>query len=362
MPQASTAHQTERRRRALFDAAMRLPEEQRQGFIERKTGADAALRDAVLRLVAASRPDTGGILDNPVYKRAAPLERRAAPPSRIGPYAVVRRLGTGGMGDVYCCHAPGGGTVAVKLLRSALQDPYFRRRFEQERTILSKIDHPNICRILDAGISECGEPFIVMELVEGERIDAFCRRINARPRQTLELFSQVLAGVEYCHRQQIVHRDLKPANVLVTHAGKAKILDFGIAKLADHAAGMTGVRPTRSAVPLMTVRYASPEQLRQMLSGRSSDIFSLGVLLHELITGRHPFAHAVAAGAARLLAEIESGRLTAAAIVDTAPDLPHGVASMLVKALQSDPHQRYGSAGLFQADLKRCLETILNPL
>jgi eukaryotic-like serine/threonine-protein kinase len=350
MPRRLNLQDREKRRRAVFEAVLELPEREQIPFLERETAGDPGLRDSVLRLIAASRADRSGVLDQPVYRRPSQPPHAEAPPSRIGSYTVVKHLGSGGMASVYSCRAPDGRSVAVKLLHASLHDSHFLKRFEEERAIHGRMRHPNVCRILDGGTLEHGTPFIVMELVEGQPIDTFCRRARLDVDQRLRLFSQVLAGVEYFHRQQVVHRDLKPANILVTAAGKAKILDFGISKIAGHRAGMTGHGPTRSELPLMTIRYASPEQLQQRLSGRSSDIYSLGLVLYELVAGRHPFAQELELGTAPLLAAMNRRR--------PAPrELPKGVDDLVLRAIRFEPAQRYGSAGQFLDDLRRCLES-----
>ena len=343
---------TEQRKRAIFEAAMQLAEPARLAYIERETGGDPALRDSVLRLVAANREDSNGILDQPIYERPRTGE---AVPASIGAYTVVKHLGSGGMGSVYCCRAPEGAMVAVKLLHGGLVDRQAPQRFELEREIHRRLHHPNVCRILGSGCAERGTPFLVMELIEGEPVDAYCRRHRLGVPQRLRLFSQTLAGTAYFHQANIVHRDLKPSNVLVTPAGKVKILDFGIAKVAEHEPGSTGHGPTRTSMPLMTVRYASPEQLQRLLSGRSSDVYSLGAMLYELLTGRHPFGTVYHQGAAQLLAAMASTSPAPPSAIAQAA-ISSGIDRMVLKALQFDPSHRYGSAGQFLDDLRGILD------
>jgi eukaryotic-like serine/threonine-protein kinase len=356
VPYEPNSQDREKRRRALFEAVKRLPERERASYLERETSDDPTLRDSVMRLIHATRAGRRGILDHPVYQRPVRSRQPEHPPSHIGPYPVMKHLGSGGMANVYACRSHDGGVVAVKLLRPGLYDADFLERFDQERAIQSQIDHPNVCRILGTGRAEHGTPFIVMELVNGQPIDRYCSSVKMPVPEKLRLFSQVLAGVECCHRRSIVHRDLKPANILVTADGRVKILDFGIAKVASHSAGMTGHGPTGSALPLMTPRYASPEQLRQKLSGRSSDIYSLGVVLYELLAGRHPFSDVLAEGTERLVAAIYSGRPAPPSVLAPAPKFSGSIDEMVLKALQFEPEQRYGSVAQFLECLRKCLD------
>ena len=353
MPMRSVSHDAERKRRKLFDAALQYPENQRIAFVRREAGTDVALRDSVLRLLAASREESDGVLDRPVYNRSAmsPAEL----PARIARYEVVRRLGAGGMGTAYACRESGKeGLVAVKVLHADLQTDLFLQRFKEERVIQSRLRHPNVCCLLDAGTTDYGQPYLVMELVDGEPVDNYCRRFNLPLVRRLRLFSQILAGVEYFHRERVIHRDLKPSNVLVTNRDTVKILDFGIAKIVDHLPGSTGHGPTLTRQPLLTLRYASPEQLQKRLSGRASDIYALGLLLNAMVGNGHPFEAECRQGASALLT----------AMGERSP-LPRGGANpgidaMILKALQFRPADRYRSPGLFLSDVRACLEDSSN--
>jgi serine/threonine protein kinase len=216
---------------------------------------------------------------------AAPL-----PGGRIGPYRIERELGHGGMGTV-CLAARDDDAyrkrVAIKLMRASVPAA-LRQRFLAERRILAALDHPNIARLLDAGTTESGEPYVVMEYVDGRPIDVHCDQGRLPTRDRLELFRKVCAAVQFAHRNLVVHRDLKPGNVLVTADGEAKLLDFGIAKLLDPAAPGAGPE-TGTTFRMMTPEYASPEQIRGEPVTTASDIYSLGVLLYELMAGRRPY-------------------------------------------------------------------------
>lgn len=348
----------ERRCRVVFDQLLLLPETQRMGWLESHTGGDQDLHAAVLRLLAASGTGGAGVLDRPIHKRPPAISDVL--PAAVGPYPILRCLGNGGMGVVYLCRDPrSGGFLALKVLNLHLQTRTFLQRFENERLVQSRLKHPNVCRLLGAGTTDQGTPYIVMEFIQGEHIDAFCRRRRATLVHCLELLSQVLAGVEYFHRQQIVHRDLKPSNILATAEGNVKILDFGVARIVDHQPGLTGQGATNTPVPIMTIRYASPEQLRQRVSGRSSDIYSIGVMFYELLTGQHPFASSLAKGQRALAAAIAAQPpVVPSKHIGACHGNPEHLDRMVLKALSSDPAERYVSAGQFQEDLRVCLDAM----
>lgn len=357
----------EKRRRALFEAAQALAPTQRTSFLKEQTGSDRQLLLSVLRLFAADRKSSSGLLlDSPLHRSQNASARRL--PSAFGRYRVIRHLGDGGMGSVYLCHAPDDGPpVAVKMIRDSADNDDFTEKFRRERQILESLHHPNVCRLLDAGDSG-GAPFIVMEYVEGIPLTEFCnqRRLDAGER--LRLFSQVLAPVAYFHQKSIIHRDLKPSNIFVTGSGTVKMLDFGIAKVTDAPSGATGLGPTRTLNSAMTLRYASPEQLNRRTSGRSSDIYSLGVILFELLTGRHPFQAELTKGLGHLIRAQTSRQpdppsllMVGATIMtlDAGVQRRRFLASLdcLVRnSLSHDPGLRYRSAGRFLEDVRLCLE------
>jgi serine/threonine protein kinase len=205
---------------------------------------------------------------------------------RFGAYQCDGILGSGGMGTVYRAHRDDGQfrhEVAIKVLRGSLRSEWYRERFLSERQILARLNHPNIARLLDGGMTREGEPYLVMELIEGEPLDAFCdsRRLPLEDR--LALFGQVIDAVDYAHRNLVVHRDLKPSNILVTKEGRPKLVDFGTSKLVEADAMTTSPHA-------VTPAYASPEQLRGEPAGVASDVFSGGVILYELMTGAAPFS------------------------------------------------------------------------
>jgi serine/threonine protein kinase len=343
----------EKRKRALFEAAVQLAETDQATLLATTARIDPNLAQAVRRLLAASRHGSDGVLNRPVYERK-PLTPPPAPRA-IGKYVVLKHLGTGGMGSVYLSKAPDAAEqVAIKIIRSDLESDSARFHFARERDILKRLRHPNVCRILDADVAAGGTPFIVMEYIEGEQLDAFCSRMACPVERRLLLFSQVLAGVEYFHSCNVVHRDLKPSNLFVGLAGSVKILDFGLAKMIDHQKGRTGHGLTTTRFPFMTIAYASPEQLSGSLSGRASDIYALGLICYELLTGSRPFSRG----------SEQSPELRFQALSSEVPvppsrrvgALPKAIDSMVMNALQFDPDYRYGSAATFLRDLVKCLE------
>lgn len=301
----------------------------------------------------------------------------------IGPYTLVSQLGEGGMGSVWLGRRSDGrfeGEVAVKLLSAHLVGRAGEERFRREGSILARLTHPQIARLFDAGVSSLGQPYLILELVDGEPIDRYCDRRRLDVEARLRLFLDVLAAVAHAHANLIVHRDIKPSNVLVTTAGAVKLLDFGIAKLVD-ASAVAGEETalTRDAGRALTPEYAAPEQLTGAPVTTATDIYSLGVLLYLLIVGRHPVGAALRSPADLLAAvvHIEPARLsdavveTAAQNGDTAaeraekratsPDrlrrLVRGdLDTIVAKALKKRPEERYVSVTALADDVRRYLD------
>jgi len=359
------------RARALFDKAMDLPREDRHGFVDRNTPPEDPLRSELLAMVEAG--DDSQFLATAV--RSGVLEDLAAdgrgPLFQVGNYKILRELARGGMGVVYLAlrnddvfHK----IVALKVIgdgRSAIQ-ANFVQRFKQERQILAGLDHPNIARLLDGGNTEDGRPFYVMEYVAGSPIDEYCSRVSADVPTRVRMIADVCAAVEYLHAHAIAHRDIKPSNILVTPEGRVKLVDFGVAKV-DTVEGLVA-SPSAPGQPtmIMTPGYASPEQIAGDPSGKSGDIYSLAVVLYQLLTGRLPYADRD--GRPNLAAQLSgadpkppSKDLRDGAKVATRggdarrtshPDLDR----VVLTALQRDPMRRYGSVQLFAEDLRRCLD------
>jgi serine/threonine protein kinase/Flp pilus assembly protein TadD len=269
----------------LFHRAEELPAEEREPFLDRECATDPGLRRQVLSLLAAA--GESALLAEPLGERIDELTSPGATPGdRVGPYRILSELGRGGMGVVYLAERADGAfdqQVALKIVRGVVTSPSAVERFLAERRILAQLEHPNIARILDGGTTREGAPYFAMERVEGEPIDRYCNRRRLTVRERLELFLTVCDAVQHAHRNLVVHRDLKPSNLLVTADGTPKLLDFGIAKLLDPDDGAAGL--TRRGELPMTPEYASPEQVRGDPVSVSSDVYALGLLLYELLTG-----------------------------------------------------------------------------
>src|SRR5215469_12417263 len=270
----------------LFQRASEMDHSRRDDFVRSACGCDAELRKELEALLAAA-DKTLGWLKKPVDNAAREL---AFVGRRIGSYALLRPLGEGGMGRVFLAARADEQYqqfVAIKLMHADLwQSEIMLERFRAERQILANLNHPNIARLLDGGMTPEGTPYLVMEYVDGVPLDEYCCENKLSLNQKLELFLRICSAVEYAHKNLIVHRDIKPANVLVGEDGTPKLVDFGIAKLLD----AEGAAAAKATARLMTPEFASPEQLRGESITTATDVYGLGVLLYHLLSGTHPFA------------------------------------------------------------------------
>jgi serine/threonine protein kinase len=279
----------------LFDVLTEAPPEARPALLDAACQGDAALRAEIEELLRAW--DQGdSFLDHPPVVEAQAFDH--SPHSaqtigrRIGPYRILREIGHGGMGPVFLAVRDDDAfqkQVAIKLVWPGWNRDEMLRRFIQERKILARLEHPSIARLLDGGATDEGWPYVVMEYVDGEPISKYCDARNLSLGARLKLFSQVCEAVEYAHQQKILHRDLKPANLLVTADGQVRLLDFGIAKLLDADFESGNETLTFTGLRAMTPEYASPEQARGERLTTASDVYSLGVVLYELLSGQRPY-------------------------------------------------------------------------
>ncbi|MGE5199799.1 MAG: serine/threonine-protein kinase, partial [Rhodospirillaceae bacterium] len=278
----------------LYDQAIELPEERRGDWLDDACRADPpAIREAVLALLRQS-----AAADDPWTKQAAGAVRDeieslldAEPPAsevRLGSWRLIREIGRGGMGVVYLAQRADGAFeqgAAVKRIRRGLDTDEVLARFLRERQILARLQHPGIARLIDGGADDLGRPYFVMEYVEGEPITTYCDRLALTIPQRVRLFLDACRAVEFAHRNLVVHRDLKPSNIIVTADGSVKLLDFGIAKLLSGDA-TDGADQTLTAMPALTPAYAAPEQIRGEPATTATDVYGLGSVLYELLTGR----------------------------------------------------------------------------
>ncbi len=300
-----------------------------------------------------------GILREVAERTAAPLIGRV-----IGPYVIEAEVGRGGMGSVWRARRADGrfeGHVAIKLLHLAWLGRAGEQRFLLEGRLLARLDHPNVARLIDAGVLEGGGPYLVLEYVEGEPIDLYCERMGLGFEARIRLFLGAIAAVAHAHRHLIVHRDLKPSNVLVTRDGAVKLLDFGIAKLLDTGSEAAA---TQTMLHGLTPRYAAPEQLLGKAVTTATDVYALGVMLYVLVAGKHPFVGSAGATAEPGDAQFVHATLTtipprASTIAAGPPShrraLQGDFDNILAKALAKEPADRYESVGAFADDLRRFL-------
>jgi len=358
----------------LFARAVDLEPKERAAFLGESTGGDIDLRRAVEDLLVQHDRDPAFLEDPPPW--LAPGPDVDPLPERIGDYSILRALGRGGMGQVYLAERVAHDfrqQVALKVLRRGLDTDDLLRRFRAERQILATLDHPNIARLLDVGATDEGLPYFVMEYIEGTTILEHCDGRRLTVRQRLALFRTVCSAVQHAHRSLVAHRDLKPGNVVVTDAGVPKLLDFGIAKILDPEHEASHAAATRAGERLLTPEYAAPEQLRGEAVTTACDVYALGVLLYELLAGRHPYAGA--AGRDDLERRIlRSDPAPPSAVVrdDASPgelgatrsSSPEALRRALVgdldtivaKAMRKEPGARYVSASSLSADVRRYLE------
>jgi len=377
----------------LLQAALGLPDAQRRSFVCR-TAVDKAVEREVLSLIdSIDSPDTilqseSGVLSGPLWTDFARElvgdddgVSALGPGTAVGPYTVVREVGRGGMAVVYEAERKFGPLTqrfALKLIKRGVDTDEVVERFAFERQILASLNHPNIARLHDGGVSDDGRPYFVMEFVDGTPIVDYAREADLTVVDRLRLFVQVCSAIQYAHRNLVVHRDLKPSNILVTRDGQPKLLDFGIAKVIHPGASMQQIR-TRTGSFWLTPDYASPEQVKGLGVTTTSDVYGLGVVLYELLTGRRPFVFTKRD-------PVELRRV----ITETTPDRPSTVVhrsasgeripwwrwslsrsgwapdrvsrqlrgdldTIVLKALRKEPERRYESAEALVTDIRRFL-------
>ncbi len=380
----------------VFHRALDAPTGERTALLDAACAGDDALRHEVESLLR-SDARAEEFLETPA--EGAPVGTPADDGAglaggRVGRYRVLGLMGAGGMGTVYLGVRDDGQfrqRAAIKVIKRGMDTDEIVRRFRAERQTLANLNHPNICRLLDGGVTEDGRPYLVMEHIEGTRIDEYCDRERLDVRRRLELFRAVCAGVQYAHQNLVIHRDLKPGNILVSPDGTPKLLDFGIAKVLGSTFGdsATKTRPPTAPLHFLTPEYASPEQLRGETVTTAADVYSLGVVLYELLTGRRPYRATRGASSSRDLAVSEDaavrpsqavcrsrasegrsdpadtgGTRTAEHLSGLRGETPERLRrrlagdldTIVLAALRKDPAGRYASVEQFSEDIRRHLE------
>src|SRR6516164_4646213 len=349
----------------IFQAALDLPLSERDAYLARACGGNEDLRAEVSSLLANDRDDTR-TLHSLVASDLKGLAGAASSPEiglRVGPYRLVRELDSVGMGIVYLAVRSDEQyfqIVAVKMVRMGMESPALLQRFRAERQILATLTHPNIGAILDGGETEDGRPYIVMEYVEGQPITQRSETRGWSSRQRIELFRSLCSAVRYAHQKLVIHRDIKPSNILVTSDGIVKLIDFGISKPLAPELIPGELAATDGGQRLMTPDYASPEQLLGRPLTTAADIYSLAVVLFELLTGARPYTLSdLAPGAAeRIVCEQANRKPSSVPEISkqTRNELAGDVDTIVLKAMEKDPARRYGSADELDQDLLRFLE------
>lgn len=347
----------------LFLEALDLPPEERPSFLDKACAGDQEVRREVESLIAHDSTDEQRIAEALEDTAQSLLESEDISGSRLGVWRVIKEIGRGGMGTVYlACRDDDQFQkhVALKMVKCGMDTAELLGRFRHERQILAHLDHPYIARLIDAGNTQQGRPFLVMEYVQGRPIDLYCRQDGLDIEARCRLFLKVCQAVAYAHRNLVIHRDLKPGNILIATDGSPKLLDFGVAKLLDsevdpgHAATVAGVR-------MITPEYASPEQVRGELVGTASDIYALGAILYELLSGvkAHQLTSHSPSELQHAICEVEvkppSSRIS--------PDdsrlrkrLSGDLDNIVLMAMRIEPEQRYSSVDLFAKDIGRYLK------
>ena len=372
----------------IFSRAIELPPGEQTSFLKDACREDDELLDLVHSLIEADRIAKTFLEESPIDDIARTEVADSEVGKRIGRYRIIRRIGRGGMGAVYLAGRDDDQykkQVALKIIKRGMDSEEILQRFKTERQILATLVHPNIARLLDGGVTEDGLPYFVMEFIQGLPIDEYCNRHKLNTRERLILFQKVCTAVQYAHRNLIVHRDLKPGNILVTTDGEPKLLDFGIAKMLNPNLGPVSMPMTATMMQIMTPEYASPEQVRGEPITTASDVYTLGILLYQILTDHRPYVLNTRnpSEVERIICEKEP--LKPSTIITRAEDVtddrgsvvtidPDSVSSrrgakldilrkalagdidnIVLMALRKEPNRRYSSVEQFSEDIRRHL-------
>lgn len=371
----------------ILAECLERPAGQRYVWLEEACGGDGELKREVASLVDSYEASDDPLEEPALGQEENPEHREGR---RVGPYRIVREIGEGGMARVYLGVRADDAfrrEVAIKLVKRGMDFEFILRRFRNERQIMANLDHPNVARLLDGGTTDDGVPYFVMEYIQGLPVDEHCDRQRLNLRERLELFRTVCSAVECAHAHGVIHRDIKPGNILITEEGAPKLLDFGIAKIIDPDSWTGSIDKTLTVLRLMTPEYASPEQVRGDAVSTATDVYSLGVLLYELLTGHRPYRlrsrapHEMAQAicdlepekpstAVRRVEEITRPgagtreMVTPARVGEarrTRPEklrraLSGDLDNVVMTAMRKDPARRYGSVAELSDDIRRYLE------
>ncbi len=344
----------------LFCDALELPEAERKAFILRACGSDPGLKESVEALLQAHAEAQDFLQSPPAVREDS--HTSVMIDKSVGRFKIIRHIGSGGMGDVFEAHRADDQfeqQVAIKLIKPGLCNEELLKRFKNERQMLAQLRHANIAGLLDGGVTEDGRPYLVMEYVDGQPLTEYCQSNKIDIEGRLRLFVQVIDAVMAAHRQLVVHRDLKPGNILVQTSDRdcqIKLLDFGIAKVVTNDAETTTDATLRHQLQLMSPAYASPEQIRGEIVSTATDIYSLGVVLYELLCDKRPYRID-----SRSLSRIQQTDFNPRPVPPShstsnqANQLRGDLDCIVMKALQVDPEKRYGTADEFRADIERHL-------
>jgi serine/threonine-protein kinase len=376
----------------LFDAALDRPPEERSAFVEDACADRPRLRDELQSLLAAEA-GADGFLEQEAVSFAAPAyepgegesiadDPLAAPAHRVGPYRLEEEIGRGGMSRVFRAVRTDGfeQVVAVKLLRIGLDTDAARRRFRLEQQVLAKLQHPNIAALLDGGLTADDVPYLVMEYVDGQPMTTYCDEHTLTIGERIDLLRQMGTALQHAHQNLVVHRDLKPSNVLITGDGTVKLLDFGIAKLLDETEVSMTVPDTRTGIRPMTPAYAAPEQVEGASVSTATDVYQMGALAYEVVTGHRPYAASCRREVEQAILEAEPRRPSTVVVQPRTdegedgecPDTPEAISAargtsprhlchrlegdldtILQTALRKEPDRRYASVEALLGDLAR---------
>jgi serine/threonine protein kinase/tetratricopeptide (TPR) repeat protein len=354
----------------LFEQALEKEPDNREEFVRSAAGEDEQFRNEVLALLQAHQSGDGRIPQSIVTRPT--VESDAWIGKQVGAYEIVRLIGVGGMGAVYEGRRADdqfSKRVAIKFLHAHANGADAVRRFKAERQILASLDHPGIAALIDGGVTSDGQPYLMMEYIDGRPLTQWCDEQRLTIRERLPLFQQVAAAVQSAHQALVVHRDLKPGNILVTTEGRVKLLDFGIARLLPQESGTDSLPSTMSTVRSFTPDYAAPEQVRGEKPGTGVDIYALGVVLFELLTGQRPFqirdqrlseleriiCETPAPAPSSQVDESRPEKMGERSVAKIRAQIAGDIDSIVLMALRKEPSRRYGSAELMSRDVSAYL-------